>query len=218
MLKTLYRVIKRVLDILFSLFLLILIFPFLLLVSFLIWVSDKGEIFVKEPLRKGLNGEEFRMFKFRTMIPDAHSKLLKNPEYAELKKKWEKSGNKLTVEEDSRITKIGRILRKTDIDELPQLLNVLLGQMSLVGPRPTYTFEMDQHLKKYPRDIKYLENIFTVRPGMTGIWQVSGRNSIPFHKRLIMESKYVDNMNLLTDKIILLKTPYIVLTRKGAYE
>ena len=218
MLKTLYKAIKRVLDIIFSFLLLVLFSPLLLLVSLIIWISDRGEIFVKDPLRKGLGGEEFRMFKFRTMIPNAHTELLKNPKYAKLKKKWKKNGNKLSTKEDSRITGIGRILRKTDIDELPQLLNVFLGHMSLVGPRPTYTFEMDEHLKKYPKDIKYLEKIFTVRPGMTGIWQVSGRNSVPLHKRLIMESEYVEKMNFFTDKVILLRTPYVVLTRKGAYE
>ena len=218
MLKTLYKISKRLLYIIFSLFLLILFLPLLLLVSFLIWISDRGDIFVKEPLRRGLDGEEFRMFKFRTMIPNAHKELIENPNYATLKKEWEKNGNKLSTKEDIRVTWIGRILRKTDVDELPQLINVLWGEMSLVGPRPTYTYEMKEHLRKYPEDIKYLENIFTVRPGMTGIWQVSGRNKIPFHKRLIMDSKYVDQMNLFTDIMILLKTPYIVLTRKGAYE
>lgn len=138
MLRTLYKVSKRLLDIIFSLFLLILFLPLLLLVSFLIWISDRGEIFVKEPLRRGLDGKEFRMFKFRTMIPNAHKELIENPNYATLKKEWEKNGNKLSTKEDIRVTWIGRILRKTDVDELPQLINVLWGRCLL--------WVQDQHI------------------------------------------------------------------------
>ena len=213
-----YKVVKRVLDVILSLFLLILFSPLLLLVSILIFLTDGKNIFVKEPLRHGYGGKEFRMFKFRTMIPNAHKELLENPKYKELKVMWEKNDNKLRIDEDSRITWIGKILRKTDIDELPQLLNVLIGQMSLVGPRPTYKTEVEKHLKKYPKDGKYLKYIFMMSPGITGIWQVSGRNDISLHKRLAMEAKYAKNLNFLTDLKILLKTPKIVLSREGAYE
>ena len=213
-----YKIIKRVSDIVLSLFLLILFLPFLLLVSFLIWLGDRNEIFVRDPLRIGLNGKEFRMYKFRTMIPNAHKEILENPVYSSLKKKWESNGNKLRIEEDIRITRVGKLLRKTDLDELPQLLNVLIGDMSLVGPRPMYKDELERHLKSYPGDEKYLEDIFSVRPGITGLWQVSGRNEIPFTKRLKMDAWYSDKQSLLLDMQILLKTPYVVLTRKGAYE
>ncbi len=152
------------------------------------------------------------------MIPNAHNEILNNPEYAGLKKQWETNGNKLKIAEDTRITPVGRFLRKTDLDELPQIINVLKGQMSLVGPRPMYKDEVLRHLKKNPEDEKYLEDIFKVRPGITGIWQVSGRNKIPFRERLRMDTEYVKNQNLFTDFKILLKTPYVVLTRKGAYE
>jgi len=213
-----YKIIKRVSDIVLSLFLLIFLLPFFLLVSFLIWLEDREEIFVKDPLRIGLNGKEFRMYKFRTMIPNAHREILENPEYSDLKKKWEENGNKLKIDEDIRITKIGKVLRRTDLDELPQLLNVLIGQMSLVGPRPMYKEELERHLKTNPRDEKYLKNILSVRPGITGLWQVSGRNDIPFGKRLKMDAKYSKEQNIFLDMKILLKTPYIVLTRKGVYE
>ena len=213
-----YKIIKRVSDIVLSLFLLIFLLPFFLLVSFLIWLEDRDEIFVKDPLRIGLNGKEFRMYKFRTMIPNAHREILENPEYAGLKKKWEGNGNKLKIDEDIRITKIGKLLRRTDLDELPQLLNVLIGQMSLVGPRPMYKNELERHLKTNPRDEKYLKDILSVRPGITGLWQVSGRNEIPFGKRLKMDAKYSKEQNFFLDMKILLKTPYVVLTRKGAYE
>ena len=213
-----YKIIKRVSDIILSLFLLILFSPFLLLVSFLIWLGDRNEICVKDPLRIGLGAKEFRMYKFRTMIPNAHREILENPEYADLKKKWEGNGNKLKIDDDIRITKIGKLLRKTDLDELPQLVNVLMGHMSLVGPRPMYKDELERHLKDQPEDGKYLKNILSVRPGITGLWQVSGRNEIPFGKRLKMDSKYAQEQNFLLDVKILLKTPYVVLTRKGAYE
>jgi lipopolysaccharide/colanic/teichoic acid biosynthesis glycosyltransferase len=181
-------------------------------------LTDGKNIFVKEPLRHGYGGKEFRMFKFRTMIPNAHRELLENPKYKELKVKWEKNDNKLRIDEDLRVTWIGEILRKTDIDELPQLVNVLVGQMSLVGPRPTYKTEIEAHLKKYPKDEQYLKYIFMISPGITGIWQVSGRNDISLHERLAMEAKYAKNLNFLTDLKILLKTPKIVLSREGAYE
>lgn len=216
--KTPYKIVKRFFDILLSTILLLLFAPLLLIVAVLIYLTDRGSIFVKEPLRLGLNGKEFRMFKFRTMIPNAHTELLTNAKYKELKEKWERNGNKLKVDEDSRITGIGKILRKTDIDELPQLFNVLLGQMSLVGPRPAYASEIAEHLKKYPDDSKYLETVWQILPGITGIWQISGRNQICLHRRLIMDSKYSKNLNFLTDLRILLATPLVVLSRKGAYE
>ncbi len=107
--KTLYKFIKRFFDILFSISLLIFLSPLLLVVSFLIWITDGGGIFVKEPLRKGKGGVNFKMYKFRTMIPDAHSQLLNNPKYKDLKAKWGINGNKMSIQEDSRITRIGRI-------------------------------------------------------------------------------------------------------------
>ena len=213
-----YKIIKRFLDTILSLLLLVFFFPFFLLISFLIWLEDRNEVYVKDPLRIGLHGKEFHMYKFRTMIPNAHREILENPKYADLKKKWEENGNKLKIDEDVRITPVGRILRKTDLDELPQLVNVLIGQMSIVGPRPTYKDELERHLKDNPQDEKYLKDIFTVRPGITGLWQVSGRNKIPFGKRLKMDAEYAKKQNIFLDMKILLKTPYVVLTRKGAYE
>lgn len=221
-----YKIIKRVLDFFFALIILIITTPLLIVITLLIWITDRGEICIKDPLRIGLNGNEFRMYKFRTMIPNAHSEILNNPKYAKDKEKWQENGNKLKINEDVRITKIGKILRKTDLDELPQIFNVLKGQMSLVGPRPFYKDEVERYLEENSRSGKYsneklknyLENISKVRPGITGIWQVSGRNEIKFPERLRMESKYSLDQNFLTDLKILLKTPVVVLTRKGAYE
>lgn len=213
-----YMIIKNFLDILFSSLLLLIFLPLLLIIGILIYITDKGDIFVKDPLRIGKNRREFRMYKFRSMIPNAHQEILNNPKYKDLKNKWEKNGNKLKLEDDIRITWIGKILRKTDIDELPQIINIIKGDMSLIGPRPMYKDELERHLTKYPKDKEYLKEIFKVKPGITGIWQVSGRNKISFSERLKMDSEYTKNINFITDLKIFFKTPYVVLTRKGAYE
>lgn len=205
----LYRIVKRILDLILSIILWILTSPLMLLISILIKLSDGGEVFVGTPIRYGLNGKSFFMYKFRTMIPNAHSIAMSN---SEVKEKL--LGNH-KLEDDMRVTVIGRILRNTDLDELPQLINVMLGQMSMVGPRPFYHEEIEYHLKEYPEDEKYFKDIFSVKPGLTGIWQVSGRNEIPFRKRLQIESEYALKPSILKDIYILFKTPYVVLTRKG---
>lgn len=218
MLKMSYRTTKRFLDIVVSLLLLILFSPILLLTSFLIWISDRKEIFVKEPLRLGIKGREFKMYKFRTMIPKAHEEIVNNPKYADTKELWIKHDGKLRISEDPRITPIGKLLRKTDMDELPQLLNVLNGDMSMVGPRPMYKGEVNRYLGKNPEGKKYVKRILKIRPGITGIWQVSGRNSIKFRDRVVLESKYASHINFMEDLRIFIKTPSVILTRKGVYE
>ncbi|KKP77917.1 MAG: putative exopolysaccharide production protein [candidate division WS6 bacterium GW2011_GWF1_35_23] len=209
--------IKRIFDILFSLIVLILFSPLLLICTLAIYLTDRKEIFVKEPLRLGRKGE-FKMYKFRSMIPNAHNEIEKNPRYKNLKKRWQEKDGKLKLSEDSRVTWIGKIIRKTDIDELPQFLNVLKGDMSVVGPRPMYQAEVERYRKAYPDGNKYVKQILKIRPGITGIWQVSGRNEISFEKRILLDVKYSKEINLLGDLKILLRTPYVVLTRKGAYE
>ena len=168
--------------------------------------------------RPGLHGLPFKMIKFRTMIPDAHDKIQNDPQYKDLKDTWIKKDGKLKIAEDRRITWIGKILRKTDIDELPQLFNILIGDMSLVGPRPMYRGEIARYLGKFPEGIKYIKRIQRIRPGLTGIWQVSGRNEIRFKDRVILEAKYASNVNMKDDIKIFFKTPFVVLTRKGVYE
>lgn len=216
--KTFYRKSKRILDIIVSLLTIIITSPVLLLSTLLIWFTDRKEVFVKEPLRIGLHGKEFKMLKFRTMIPDAHNKIQNDPEFKDLKDTWIKKDGKLKISEDRRITRIGKILRRTDIDELPQLFNVFMGDMSLVGPRPMYDGEIARYLGKFPEGKKYLRRIQRVRPGLTGIWQVSGRNEIRFKDRVILEAKYASNVNMKEDLKIFLETPFVVLTRKGVYE
>ncbi len=204
-----YRVVKRILDLLVATTLWIAVSPLMLLISIVIKLYDGGEVFVGTPMRKGLNGDYFFMFKFRTMVANAYQLAMNDVSMREELL----SNNKLS--NDRRVTRVGRFLRNTDLDELPQLINVILGNMSLVGPRPYYKEEVDYYLEKNPADVKYFKKIFLAKPGITGPWQVGGRNSIPMGKRIRMEAEYVSNPNLLTDLYILLKTPFVVLTRKG---
>jgi len=192
--------------------------PLLLLIAIAIKLSDGGDIFLHDPLRIGLNGKEFFMYKFRTMIPNAHQEIMENPKYKQEKREWLRNGGKLKIKKDPRITWIGKILRSTDLDELPQLFNVLRGEMSLVGPRPSYHSEMLRYLKKNPEKENTVEILWSVRPGLTGVWQVSGRNEIPFEERIEIGAKYAQNYDLVLDSGILLQTPFVVLTRKGVYE
>lgn len=205
----LYRIVKRTIDVILSTVLWILTSPLMLLISILIKLSDGGEVFVGTPVRYGLEGKHFFMYKFRTMIPNAHDLTM-----VDSNKRDELLSNH-KLKGDSRVTRVGRVLRGTDLDELPQLINVLLGHMSMVGPRPFYSEEIEHHLKEYPKDEKYLKNIFKVKPGITGIWQVSGRNEIPFRERLRMESEYALNPSIIKDVYILLQTPWVVISRKG---
>ena len=213
-----YSKIKRLEDIIISSILILLFIPFFFTVAVIIKLTDGGEVFLSDPMRIGLNGKDFFMYKFRTMIPDAHRQIMENPKYKEKKKQWMKNGGKLKIKEDPRITWIGKILRKTDLDELPELFNVLKGEMSLVGPRPSYQYEIDQYLKKNPDKLSLVYKVWSVKPGLTGLWQVSGRNDIPFDERMKMDARYSQNYDLVLDLGILLQTPYVVLTRKGAYE
>ncbi|MDX9739281.1 MAG: sugar transferase [Candidatus Dojkabacteria bacterium] len=205
----LYRIVKRTIDVILSTVLWILASPLMLMISILIKLSDGGEVFVGTPVRYGLEGKHFFMYKFRTMIPNAHDLTM-----GDSKKRDELLSNH-KLKGDSRVTRVGRVLRGTDLDELPQLINVLLGHMSMVGPRPFYSEEIEHHLKEYPEDEKYFKNIFKVKPGITGIWQVSGRNEIPFRERLRMESEYALNPSIIKDVYILLQTPWVVISRKG---
>ncbi len=218
MLKMLYRRVKRLFDIVISLFLLMLLSPLLIIIAFLIKIEDGGSIFAEKPLRIGLGGKEFFMYKFRTMIPNAHDEIHNNSSNANIRKEMVKNSMKIPLSEKKIYTRIGVFLRRFDLDELPQLINVLEGEMSLVGPRPLYQLELDEHYKEYPLDKQWVKEIVTIRPGITGIWQVSGRNNIRLSVRLVMDVKYCRELNLFTDIKILLLTPYVVLTRKGAYE
>lgn len=200
------RLIKRITDIVLSLFALILFSP-LFLGLYLIIRKDGGKAIYGHP-RIGQNGKMFHCLKFRTMVEDAEPvlrALLENDPLA--KQEWERD---FKLKNDPRITKIGHTLRRTSLDELPQLWNVLKGEMSLVGPRPV----VSEELARYDGDVDYY---FMAKPGMTGLWQVSGRNDVDYTKRVYFDSWYVKNWSLWNDFVILCKTCRVVFQRAGAY-
>lgn len=190
--KTVYNFIKRTIDVLGSLCGLILLSPLLLVIGILIRSDSKGPIIFAQK-RVGLKGKEFKMYKFRSMVVNAEE--LKD----KLKENNEMSGPMFKIKDDPRITKIGKFIRKTSIDELPQLINVLKGDMSLVGPRPS----LPKEVKEFePWMLKRLE----VRPGLTCFWQVMGRNSIDFEDWMKLDIKYINERNFLLDIKLILKT------------
>lgn len=203
----LYLFIKRCIDIIGALIGLIISSPIFILVSIMyLFGESKGPVFFKQQ-RYGKNGELFYIYKFRSMVVNADEKLKQNKV---LYQKYIKNNYKLEQNEDPRITKVGRFLRKTSLDELPQFINVLKGDMSLVGPRPI----VEEELKEY----KDKGNDFlSVKPGMTGYWQVSGRSNVGYPERVNLELYYVYNSSLILDLKIIIKTILLVLLRKGAY-
>jgi lipopolysaccharide/colanic/teichoic acid biosynthesis glycosyltransferase len=166
------------------------------------------------PERVGQNGKKFRMYKFRSMIINAHNLLRTDPQFKNLFEEYKRESYKL--KKDPRITKMGKYIRKHSIDELPQLINVLRGEMSIVGPRAYYPDELENQQKKYVQTKKLVSKVLSVRPGITGLWQVSGRSEVNFDKRIAIDAKYVDTMSLWNDLVIIAKTPLIMLTGKGA--
>lgn len=203
--QMLYLGVKRLIDILCGILGLIVLVPVALIVKVLYLITgDREKIFYRQS-RIGENGKEIRIWKFRSMVPNADAeleKLLKDPKY---KEEWDQSQK---LSNDPRITRIGRILRKTSIDELPQLLNVLKGDMSLVGPRPLVSGELEKFggLKLYQK----------VKPGITGWWACNGRSNIDYRERLELEYYYVRNCSLYLDLLCLFRTVLAVIKKDGA--
>lgn len=195
--------IKEVVDFLLGTFSLIVFSPLFLVIAILIKLDSPGPIFYKH-LRAGRYGKPFYLWKFRTMYKDADKILDK---YPELKKEFEKE---FKLKKDPRVTKVGKFLRKFSLDEIPQIFNILKGEMSVVGPRPV-TFK---ELEKYG---EYAEEILRVKPGLTGLWQVSGRSDVDYSQRVKFDLYYIQNWSILLDIKIILKTIPSVLLGKGAY-
>jgi len=210
----LYESGKRILDMLFSLFLLILFSPIILVLSILIKLDSKGPILADTPERVGQNGKLFKMYKFRSMVQNAHELLREDPQFQKLFSAYKKGSYKL--KDDPRITRIGHFVRKHSLDEIPQLLNVFIGDMSLVGPRAYYPDELVDQQKKYPKTQGSVKIVLSVKPGITGHWQVSGRSEINFDKRIEMDAAYVKKRSLWYDVWIIAKTPWAMISGKGA--
>jgi lipopolysaccharide/colanic/teichoic acid biosynthesis glycosyltransferase len=197
-----YRTIKRAIDFLLCLMIIPLAAPLLLLLMLLVYIDSPGPIFFSQ-LRTGKGGHRFRMYKFRTMVPNAEELKLA---YAHL--------NELTwpdfkITDDPRVTRIGRILRKTSLDELPQLLNVIKGDMSLVGPRPT-SFSPETYRLWHTERLE-------VVPGITGLWQVHGRSNLDFDDRLKLDIAYIERQCIWMDIQIIVRTVGQVFAGEGAY-
>ncbi len=205
---------KRIIDIFLSLILLIIFFPLSLLIAILIKLDSKGPIFADVPERVGQYGKKFKMHKFRSMIVNAHYLLRNDKRFKKLYEEYKRSSYKL--KNDPRVTRIGYFIRKHSLDEIPQLINVLKGEMSIVGPRAYYPDELEYQQKKYPHTKFLVKKVLSVKPGITGLWQVSGRSEVNFDKRIVLDAYYVDNLSLFNDLKIILKTPLVMISGKGA--
>ena len=202
--KPFYLLCKRMTDFILALVGLFLLSPVFMIVAFLIkWDDPKGTVFFSQE-RVGKDGELFKMYKFRSMYVDAEERLANLLEYNEI------SGAMFKMKEDPRVTKIGACIRKCSIDELPQLFNVLMGDMSLVGPRPALIREVAEYTS-------YDKQRLLVTPGISGLWQVSGRSRLTFAQMVELDLEYVTRGSYWMDIKILLKTIKVVCTGDGAY-
>lgn len=206
-----YDFVKRVMDVLGALVGIIIFSPLLLAVAIAIKLDSRGPVMADTPMRVGRNGKLFKMYKFRSMVVGAQDLLQKNPE---LLKQYKLNSYKL--HNDPRVTSVGKFIRKFSIDEFPQFFNIIWGEMSLVGPRAYYPFELEEQQKKYPKSRDFVKVILSSKPGLTGVWQVSGRSQINFDKRVEMDAQYVQRRSVLYDIYLILKTIPAVLFGRGA--
>ncbi|MCP3773467.1 sugar transferase [Paenibacillus sp. MZ04-78.2] len=199
-----YLIAKRILDFLGAVCGIVVLLPVFVVVALLIKMEDpKGPVFFHQ-IRVGKNGKHFRMYKFRSMISNAEELL------PQLLSQNEIEGHMFKMKHDPRITKVGKFIRKTSIDELPQLFNVLKGHMSLVGPRPPLPREVEEYSSYHMKRLQ-------VVPGCTGLWQVSGRNSLSFEQMIELDIQYIVHRSFLLDLKIILKTVSMLLGSKNAY-
>lgn len=203
-----YPAIKRLIDIAAAVILAAVFLPIWIIVPIIIWF-DSGWPVIYSHKRVGQNGRIFWLYKFRTMVKNADELLYKKNK--RLLKKFKAGDWKLS--DDPRITRLGRFLRNLTIDEFPQLYNVLTGEMSLVGPRAYIQKELVDQTKKYPQTKAWIKTILSVKPGVTGPWQTSGRNIIPFDKRAKMDLNYAKHYNIWWDILIIIRTPAAMLSK-----
>lgn len=202
---------KRLIDIIGSVLGLTFLSPLLLLVALAIKFDSEGPVMADTPMRAGKNGKLFKIYKFRSMVKNAHEILEQDIKLLEQYKK-----NSYKIFNDPRVTRVGKFIRKYSIDEFPQFFNILLGKMSLVGPRAYYPYELEEQQKNYPASKKYVRVILSGKPGLTGVWQVTGRSEINFDERVKMDAEYVKKRSILYDFWIMLKTIPAVVSGRGA--
>jgi len=208
------RFLKRTIDIFLALILLSIFSPVCLVVAIAIKLDTPGPLFADTPRRVGRHGKPFKMYKFRSMIENAHELMRTDPQYAKLFEEFKSNSFKLA--HDPRVTRVGRFIRKYSLDEVPQFLNVLKGEMSIVGPRAYYQDELDHQLTKYTHVKGEVDLVLSVRPGITGLWQVSGRSDVNFDKRIKLDAQYARDLCLARDLLIIFKTPIAMITGRGA--
>lgn len=201
--KIKYESIKRILDVIISSIGLILLLPVFLILALIIKIDSKGPIIYAHK-RIGKNGKEIKIYKFRTMYENANEMIKDFTE--EQMKEWKTN---FKLKNDPRVTKVGNILRKTSLDELPQIINIIKGELSIIGPRPV----VEEELEKYGAN---KNKFLSVTPGLTGFWQANGRSDTTYEQRMQMELYYVDNYNFKLDCQIFFKTFSAVLKKEGA--
>lgn len=210
---------KRVIDIVGAFILLVVFSPIVLATAIAIKLTSPGPVFVekenKHMRRLGKNRKVFRLFKFRSMMIKADVLEKTDPRYKHVYKEKITKGNYKPTK-DPRVTKIGKFIRKHSIDEIPQLINVLKGDMSIVGPRPYLSEELEEQQKRFPGTENHVKEMLSVKPGITGFWQVSGRSDVNFDKRIEMDAYYARKRSIVLDVLILLKTPWAMISGKGA--
>ncbi len=213
-----YEIAKRTLDVVSAIVLLIIFSPIMILTALIIKITSPGPVLVEENnthmKRIGKGGRIFRLFKYRSMPVNADNLITHDPRFKKLYQEYKKSSFKL--HNDPRVSKFGKFMRKYSIDEMPQLFNVLRGDMSLVGPRPYHADEIEEQQKEYPHTKRFVKETQTVKPGITGFWQVSGRSNINFDRRIEMDAYYARKKSILLDLLIILKTPFAMLSGTGA--
>lgn len=213
-----FEITKRIIDIIASAVLLIIFLPIMIITAIVIKITSPGPILVeknnKTAQRVGKNGKIFYHYKFRSMMVNAYEIIKNDPKFKKLYLEYKNSNFKLN--KDPRVTKVGKFIRKYSIDETPQFINVLKGDMSLVGPRPCFVDELEEQKKKFPQSEKYIKEMLKIKPGITGYWQVEGRSNVNFDKRVEMDAYYARKKSLFFDILIILKTPWAMISGRGA--
>lgn len=210
-----YQFLKRLIDIFLSVLLLVIFSPVIIVSAIAIKLTSEGPVLADTPKRVGKDGNLFYPYKFRSMIVNAYNLLKTDPKFKKAYDEQQKSGY-YKIKNDPRVTAVGRIIRKYSIDEVPQFLNVLKGEMSIVGPRPYYPDELEKQQNIYPETREMVKEVLTVKPGITGYWQVTGRSEVKFDKRIEMDAHYARKKSIFLDLKILFMTPWAMVSGKGA--